>query len=110
MGTRWKGRSKIIGRSRVQQILARDLWTCQYCGEAATGIDHIFEYFAPDNGDDNLVASCVRCNSHASNFWFWSFRDKRSYILNRRGILGRPLPEPMASRLSGRRKPPAARR
>ena len=46
-------------------VLARDGYTCVYCGQDATTVDHIV---AIKNGGDpisleNMVACCKRCNS-----------------------------------------------
>jgi 5-methylcytosine-specific restriction endonuclease McrA len=45
-------------------VLARDNYTCVYCGDDATQTDHVVSL--KDGGDplslDNLVSSCARCN------------------------------------------------
>ena len=47
------------------EVLARDQWTCHYCMQPATTVDHVIPIKA--GGDpvahDNLVACCTRCNS-----------------------------------------------
>ena len=47
------------------QVLARDGYTCHYCGDDATTADHIIPI--TKGGDpismDNMVAACRRCNS-----------------------------------------------
>ena len=47
------------------EVLARDQWTCAYCMQPATTVDHVIPIKA--GGDpvahDNLVACCTRCNS-----------------------------------------------
>jgi 5-methylcytosine-specific restriction endonuclease McrA len=46
-----------------QQILARDLWICAYCGADATEVDHVLPVKHGGSDDEsNLTASCVRCN------------------------------------------------
>ena len=46
-------------------VLARDNYTCVYCGDNATQTDHVVSL--RDGGDplslDNLVSSCARCNN-----------------------------------------------
>jgi 5-methylcytosine-specific restriction endonuclease McrA len=47
-------------------ILARDQWTCHYCQQPATSIDHVIPVSqAPDQAlnPENCVAACKRCNS-----------------------------------------------
>ena len=47
------------------QVLARDGYTCYYCGQDATTVDHVIPI--AKGGDpinmDNMVAACRRCNS-----------------------------------------------
>jgi len=46
-------------------VLARDGYTCVYCGQDATTADHVIPIKAGGDPVDqsNLVASCVTCNS-----------------------------------------------
>ena len=45
------------------RVLARDGWTCTYCGEPATEVDHVIPRKVGGGHDmDNLVASCRACN------------------------------------------------
>ena len=45
-------------------VLARDGWTCAYCGGPATTVDHVVPWrISHDNGMGNLVAACLTCNS-----------------------------------------------
>lgn len=47
-------------------ILARDQWTCGYCNQPATTIDHIIPVSkAPDLAlnPENCISACKRCNS-----------------------------------------------
>lgn len=52
-------------RERRLMVLARDGYTCHYCGNDATTADHIIPIKA--GGDpvdmDNMVACCISCNS-----------------------------------------------
>lgn len=52
-------------RERRVQVLQRDGYTCFYCGQDATTVDHILAI--KKGGDpvamDNMVACCVSCNS-----------------------------------------------
>ena len=51
-------------RKLRETVLNRDGYSCAWCGEYATTLDHIIER---DRGGtdhlDNLVAACTRCNS-----------------------------------------------
>ena len=52
-------------RARRLEVLARDQWTCFYCMQPATTVDHVIPI--KDGGDplayDNLVSCCITCNS-----------------------------------------------
>ncbi|MGI9019803.1 MAG: HNH endonuclease [Solirubrobacterales bacterium] len=46
-------------------VLARDSWTCQYCGHQATGltVDHVIPRSRGGLSEwDNIVAACAPCN------------------------------------------------
>ena len=46
-----------------QRILRRDAFICQYCGQEANTVDHVIPRRLNGNdSDDNLVASCRKCN------------------------------------------------
>ena len=46
-----------------QRILRRDAFICQYCGQEADTVDHVIPRRLNGNdSDDNLVASCRKCN------------------------------------------------
>ena len=48
------------------QVLARDQWSCFYCQQPATTVDHVIPISkAPDLvvSFENAVACCVSCNS-----------------------------------------------
>ncbi|CAB4222043.1 HNHc domain containing protein [uncultured Caudovirales phage] len=63
MALRHKNNTAQFKRQRLR-VLARDQYTCQYCGTVgATHCDHVIPKV--DGGSDemdNLVASCARCN------------------------------------------------
>jgi 5-methylcytosine-specific restriction endonuclease McrA len=52
-------------KARRLEILQRDQWSCFYCQQPATTVDHIIPIVK--GGDpiayDNLVSCCARCNS-----------------------------------------------
>jgi 5-methylcytosine-specific restriction endonuclease McrA len=52
-------------KARRLEVLARDQWTCFYCMQPATTVDHVIPII--QGGDpiayDNLVSCCVTCNS-----------------------------------------------
>lgn len=47
-----------------KQVLLRDNFTCAYCGDGATTVDHIIPRSRGGNNDpQNLVSACITCNS-----------------------------------------------
>ena len=51
-------------------VLARDAWTCQYCGHQATGltVDHVIPRSrGGESVWENIVASCAPCNRRKGN-------------------------------------------
>lgn len=66
-----KRRPRIPAKVRAQ-VLARDLYTCMYCGDVAGPfvMDHIRPY--SKGGWDhpaNLATACIPCNIKKSNRW-----------------------------------------
>jgi len=50
-------------RRMRKEVMERDAWTCQYCGEPAEHIDHIIPRLHGGRDEhDNLVAACATCN------------------------------------------------
>jgi hypothetical protein len=50
-------------RSIRSRILRRDQFICQYCNQEATTVDHVVpRRLGGLDNDENLVASCRRCN------------------------------------------------
>jgi 5-methylcytosine-specific restriction endonuclease McrA len=47
------------------QVLARDEWTCRYCQQDATTVDHVIPIVKGGDPIDmnNMVAACRSCNS-----------------------------------------------
>jgi 5-methylcytosine-specific restriction endonuclease McrA len=51
-------------------VLARDSWTCQYCGHQASGltVDHVIPRSRGGQSEwDNIVAACAPCNRRKGN-------------------------------------------
>ncbi len=51
-------------------VLARDSWTCQYCGSTRSGltVDHVIPRSrGGHSGWDNIVAACAPCNRRKGN-------------------------------------------
>ncbi len=51
-------------------VLARDAWTCQYCGHQASGltVDHVIpRSLGGESVWENIVASCAPCNRRKGN-------------------------------------------
>ena len=45
------------------KVLNRDAYTCAYCGDVATEVDHVYpKSKGGEDTLDNLVAACRRCN------------------------------------------------
>jgi 5-methylcytosine-specific restriction endonuclease McrA len=58
-----------------ERILRRDGYICQYCGQEANTVDHVVPRRLGGNDvDDNLVASCRRCNLSKGGRFFVSTR------------------------------------
>lgn len=58
-----KKRNGRIGFSR-RGVLARDKFTCAYCGKYADTIDHVIpRSIGGENSYANCVAACFKCNS-----------------------------------------------
>ena len=58
-----------------QRILRRDGFICQYCGQEADTVDHVVPRRLGGNDvDDNLVASCRKCNLSKGGRFFVSRR------------------------------------
>lgn len=52
-----------LPQGRRQAVLERDKFTCRYCGDPATSVDHVIPWSRGGrNTMDNLVASCQPCN------------------------------------------------
>lgn len=56
-----------VHRRRITRraVLARDNWTCQYCGDSRSKltVDHVLPKSRGGDSDwDNIVASCAPCN------------------------------------------------
>jgi hypothetical protein len=63
------------------QVLERDKYTCQYCGEVGHQADHVLPRLHGGADDlENLVACCGRCNRTAKNSRFASFAEKQEWI------------------------------
>ena len=71
MSKRGDPRLKRAYRSRFRdKVLARDNYTCYYCGNEADQVDHVIPISqAPELviNFDNAVASCRRCNISKGN-------------------------------------------
>ena len=62
-------------RSIRSRVLRRDQFICQYCNQEATTVDHVIpRRLGGLDSDDNLVASCTRCNLSKGGRFFVSKR------------------------------------
>jgi 5-methylcytosine-specific restriction endonuclease McrA len=76
-------------------ILARDLWICQWCGEAANTVDHVVARWEGGTDDPaNLVACCDRCQRRPSAI----FNGRTPLDAGPQEI---PLPNPLPLPISG---------
>ena len=60
-----KGDDLSTGHWKKQRlrVLSRDAYTCTYCGDVATEVDHIIPRKVGGSHDmDNLTSACRRCN------------------------------------------------
>lgn len=63
----WNGKSG-DSHASANMILTRDRWTCAYCGEPGSTIDHIFPHSRGGAGTFmNLVAACHACNNYKAD-------------------------------------------
>lgn len=78
-------------RKKRLEILARDGYECFYCGERATAVDHKTPicYGGPET-DENLVASCRRCNGLKHTLNLEQFRAKLKKLLITRSFQVNP--------------------
>ena len=72
-------RARIIRGSVRKYVMARDNYTCQYCGsQEKLVIDHIFPFSrGGSNEADNLQVLCRDCNARKSDSIPSQFRDKK---------------------------------
>lgn len=60
-------------KKRRLLVLQRDGFTCAYCFGEANSVDHVIPRAQGGSDDlDNLVASCVKCNSSKGDRFFSS--------------------------------------
>lgn len=58
---------------------------CVYCGNAANSIDHLLPHsYRADNSLENLAPACMTCNQLVGNKVFYTFEEKKSFILEER--------------------------
>ena len=81
-----KGPRRLTPKQR-HEILERDAFTCVYCNEPATVVDHVIPFnWSRCNERDNLVAACDDCNLMVSDMMFDSLVEKTEYIIKKRGL------------------------
>ena len=72
-----------LSKAKVRRVIERDKWACVYCGdpvnEKTARMDHVL---AKSNGgsskDENLVASCARCNGSKWDYSMERFLERIS--------------------------------
>lgn len=76
-----------IPSSVRKYVWERDGGICQYCGDAAEAIDHIYpKSLGGKSVPSNLALACETCNSMLNNRVFANIDEKRAWIWSRRGI------------------------
>jgi 5-methylcytosine-specific restriction endonuclease McrA len=76
-----------LSREKKDIVLKSFGYTCAYCCDDATEVDHIIPFcYSFDDSFDNLVASCHFCNALAYSKVFNSFKEKRAYLLEKKTI------------------------
>ena len=71
-------RTKGLYKKRRLLVLARDQYTCFYCGGEANQVDHVIPMAKDDSvanavDMDNMVAACADCNRRKSSRSIGSF-------------------------------------
>jgi 5-methylcytosine-specific restriction endonuclease McrA len=77
-------------RALRKTILARDSFTCGYCGQMADTVDHVLpvrKYPDQAMNPENLISACRACNSakgsrSEASFLARAFADRKSTRLN----------------------------
>lgn len=79
-------------RGRVSQktkdrIILQAEFICQYCSEQKTKNELVIDHFISlhkggDNSDENLICSCIRCNSHKTDLMPDDFLSKQFPFIN----------------------------
>lgn len=73
-------RQKRFRESQKQNLLGENP-ICVYCGESATGVDHIIpKSKGGKDTDDNLVLCCARCNSTKNDLSLTDFLNFNEFI------------------------------
>lgn len=76
-------------RGYRKAALRRDKYTCMWCGQPATTVDHIVP--SSKGGSDlpsNLLASCSECNSKRGNRKAFSYLKERAHDVPNWFVLG----------------------
>jgi 5-methylcytosine-specific restriction endonuclease McrA len=79
-------RSRISKKLKDKIFIDSDM-TCQYCQDRKSKLELVVDHFIPlehggDNRDENLVCSCIRCNSHKTDIMPDEFLAKNHKWLN----------------------------
>ena len=76
-----------IPQKIIDRLMDAYNYTCVYCGEPATDIDHVIPWaYVLRHEISNLVPACHDCNLIASDKMFLDIESKREYILYKRGL------------------------
>lgn len=84
-----------LTREKKDKVLKEFGYTCAYCCDDATEVDHIIPFcYSHDDSEANLAASCHFCNAVANDKLFKDFAAKREYLVERkyRYFAKRPVP------------------
>jgi len=74
---------KRLTQKKKDEILSKYKYECQYCGEK--NCDMVVDHITPlikggDNSDDNLICTCVSCNSRKSDLSLQEFYDNNNGV------------------------------
>jgi hypothetical protein len=85
-------------RELRQEVVARDLRQCQYCGGPGNQADHVIpRHLGGPDTLDNLVCACRLCNGAAWGRKFASFEAKQRYIAMKRGFTPKKKNQPIVA-------------
>ncbi len=76
-----------ISQKTKDRIILESEFICQYCSEQKTKNELVIDHFIPlkkggNNDDENLICSCIRCNSHKTDLMPDDFLSRQLVFLH----------------------------